>query len=100
MGKKKQSDFNSEDQAGYIWFKFFPNDWLTDPVVNRMSASEQGTYIWLLCQQWIHGGFLPKTCKCVQACARMHELAQSGYKLTQTCAFLCSLVANVQIPSY
>jgi hypothetical protein len=59
MDKKKQSDFNSEDQAGYIWFKFFPNDWLTDPVVNRMSASEQGTYIWLLCQQWI--GVHPRT---------------------------------------
>ena len=86
MDKKKQSDFNSEDQAGYIWFKFFPNDWLTDPVVNRMSASEQGTYIWLLCQQWIHGGFLPED---LQVCASLCKDARTGAKWLQTYADVC-----------
>jgi hypothetical protein len=52
------NEFDSEKQAGYVWFKFFFNDWLTDPVVMSMTAAEEGIFIRLLATQALHD-FLP-----------------------------------------
>lgn len=40
------------------WFKFYAQDWLTDPRVLRLSNEQRGVYLWLLCRQW-HDGSLP-----------------------------------------
>lgn len=56
-----KTTIDSEDQPGYIWFKFFPVDWLTDPDVISMTAAERGTYIDLLAVQWRDNG-LPEHC--------------------------------------
>jgi uncharacterized protein YdaU (DUF1376 family) len=40
------------------WFKFYAQDWLTDPKVLRLTNGQRGVYLWLLCRQW-HDGALP-----------------------------------------
>lgn len=44
-------EVDSEDQPGFTWFKFYFNDWLTDPNVRAMTAAELGIYITLLAVQ-------------------------------------------------
>lgn len=40
------------------WFKFYAQDWLTDPRVLSLTNEQRGIYHWLLCRQW-HDGDLP-----------------------------------------
>jgi hypothetical protein len=53
---------DSEDMPGFNWFKFYANDWLTDPDVMQMTSAERGIYIQLLAIQWRDNG-VPSDCK-------------------------------------
>ena len=37
-------------------FQFYPSDFLNSPKVRRMSMTERGVYITLLCLDWMDGG--------------------------------------------
>jgi|SRR5208337_4276117 len=78
--------FDSEKQAGYIWFKFFPMDWMTDPIVVSMTLAHQALYLWFLCQQWNLGGFLPADLK---VCASLCKDSRTTAKFLQKYADLC-----------
>jgi len=83
--KPNEFKFESEQQAGYIWFPFYFNDWLTDPIVDGMTAAEEGVYIRLLSIQ-ARDNFLPLD---LQVCARLCKDARTGAKWLQKWADLC-----------
>lgn len=37
------------------WFKFYVQDWLTDPRVLGLTNEQRGIFHWLLCRQWLDG---------------------------------------------
>ena len=86
----QQNVADSEDQSGYTWFKFYFNDWLTDPDVMGMTAAEEGTYIRLLAIQ-ARDGYLPVD---LHLCATLCKDARTGAKWLQKYARLFPICAN------
>jgi hypothetical protein len=61
------TNIKEKDEPGYVWFKFYASDWLTDPDVLKMSAADRGVYITRLAGQW-RDNWLPVSSQLVAKC--------------------------------